>query len=311
MHAIQGLHVEQGTPEWRAARRNGVGGSDAAAVVGLDPYKTPIDVYNEKLGLIPEFTGNWNTKRGNAMEPLMRQHYAEKIGVPVHVPARMLHHPKHHFMFTSLDGFATVGGVDRLWEGKTAVSGSDWGDEGTDQIPVKYGIQVQHALCVLGVDVSDVSVSIAGMEPKYYVVERDRDLQEMIVEREHDFWQSVTAKKEPEPQTTSEIIARTPMRHGTSAVITSELNQKFAELLDVRVEKKEAEARESELKEIIQQYLARNSATILMDAYGAVLATWNEQTRISINANILKSLDPAIFAQVAKASTSRTLLIKN
>lgn len=184
-----------------AERTKGIGGSDAAAVLGLSRFKTQRQLYHEKrgeypLGLdeSPESEVIW---WGRALEPIVRQKYAEKTGRTVRVPPGTLHHHSHDFMLAHIDGFSTEPGTKpiepancRGYEGKTAMLSTGWGEEGTDEIPRDYLIQVHHYLAVTGFPVFDVCCLI-GRRFKAYEVPRDEEMVGMLIEAERAFWERV------------------------------------------------------------------------------------------------------------------------
>jgi hypothetical protein len=87
----------------------------------------------------------------------------------------------------------------RGWEGKTARTDRGWGEQGTDQVPQAYLIQVQHYMVLTALPVFDVDVLIGGQDERHYEVPADRELQEMIIEAEHDLWQRIQRGDPPEP----------------------------------------------------------------------------------------------------------------
>lgn len=267
-HAIAFAEVEQGTPEWREARKQGVGGSDAAAAIGLDPYKTPLALWMEKRDLVPEFEGNWNTQRGTALEPLIRQHYAETTGRVVKLPRHLLQHPKHPFMLASIDGFTDCG---RLQEYKTAGRMDGWGNPGTDEIPIKYLVQCQHNMAVTGLDVCDVGASIGLDEPVYYLVRADAQLQESIIQREAQFWEMVQSGEQPHMSSPEDAL----MRYPHAAPITLEATEELVSLVDrlrgLATERKQSYAEESGIK---TQIMAEMQTADMLMRHGKVLATW-------------------------------------
>lgn len=221
-HAISIAEVEQGTPEWLEARKKGIGGSDAAAAIGMSKWKSPLELWIEKTTGEDSFTGNWHTARGTALEPLIRQHYAETTGREVKLPRHLLQHPKHAFMLASVDGFTDCG---RLQEFKTSTTDYGWGLPGTDEVPQEYLIQCQHNMAVCGLPVTDVGVSFGGNEPVYYLIDADPELQALIIEREAEFWRMVQEDIRPEISSVSDALKAYPF----SQPITLEADEIQAE----------------------------------------------------------------------------------
>lgn len=185
------------TAQQVATRQTGIGGSDAAAALGLSKRKTALQLYLEKRGEIPveepseedEFIW-W----GRALEPIVRQKYAETTGRVVVMPHGTLHHPVHRFMLAHVDGL--IDGEPRGYEGKTAFRSTGWGDEGTDQIPREYLLQTHHYLTVCNFEVWDVAV-LVGRKFQVYEVPRDLEMSEMLIACEGDFMRRVTDGDRP------------------------------------------------------------------------------------------------------------------
>jgi len=176
-------------------RQRGIGGSDAAAALGLSPWVTARELYDAKTAENPtsiEATEGpmlW----GHLLEPLIRQRYSDKTGRVVRVPDT-LWSDTYPWMLAHLDGVTDDG---RGWEGKTARTADGWGEPGTDAVPQSYLIQVQHCMIVAKLDVFDVSVLIGGSEERQYEVPADRELQELIIDGEAEFWKRVEARDPP------------------------------------------------------------------------------------------------------------------
>lgn len=185
------------TAEQIATRQTGIGGSDAAAALGLSKRKTALQLYLEKRGELEEEQPAEDDEFiwwGRALEPIVRQKYAETTGRVVMLPHGTLHHPVHHFMLAHVDGL--IDGEPRGYEGKTAFRSTGWGEEGTDQIPREYLLQVHHYLTVCNFEVWDVAVLI-GRRFQVYEVPRDREMSEMLIAVEGDFMRRVAEGNPP------------------------------------------------------------------------------------------------------------------
>lgn len=179
--------------EWLAERRTGIGSSDAAAVCGLSPWRQPLAVYLDKLGLLPD--GSKPAMRwGLKLEETIATAYAETTGREVTLPAQIMRHPRHPWMLASLDRVAG----DRIVELKTSRTDEGWGAEGTDDIPEAYMIQVQHQMSVAAIDIADVAVLIGGNDFRIYAIQSNRDVQRRLIDIEEAFWDHVIHRRPPE-----------------------------------------------------------------------------------------------------------------
>lgn len=184
------------TAEQIATRQTGVGGSDAAAALGLSKRKTTLQLYLEKRGQfaeqdpINEEVIWW----GNALEPIVRQKYAETTGRTVLLPEHTIHSVDHPFMVAHVDGL--IAGELRGYEGKTAFHSTGWGEEGTDQIPRDALLQVHHYLTVMDYEVWDVAVLIQRRF-QIYEVYADLEMSEMLILGEAEFMRRVREGDQP------------------------------------------------------------------------------------------------------------------
>lgn len=178
-------------------RKSGLGGSDAAAALGLSPWVTPRELYEQKISEqdeLDDVATSGPMLWGNLLEPVIRQRYADLTGRIVRVPDT-LRSEQHPWMLAHLDGITDCG---RGVEIKTARSADGWGEPGTDQIPQAYLLQVQHCMIVARVEVFDVCVLIGGNEERMYEVHQDRELQQLLVDGEAEFWSHVVNRQPPE-----------------------------------------------------------------------------------------------------------------
>ena len=186
---------------WREERRKGVGGSDAAAVLGLNPWTSPLDVYNDKMGLVnKDLSDNEAVRWGKILEDSVAKEYARRKGVKVRRRNKMFFHPEHSFMLANLD--RTIDGQKKILEVKTAGAfmASQWGKEGTDQVPDSYLVQVAHYMAVMDCDVADLAVLIGGRDFRTYTIHRDAELERLLIEKEGMFWRDHIEKEiPPEP----------------------------------------------------------------------------------------------------------------
>jgi putative phage-type endonuclease len=180
--------------EWLAARKKGIGASDAPTIMGKSPWSTPYQLWCDKTSTeIPEDNGNYATNRGNQLEPIARARYELESGLEF--PATLAVHKDVPYFMASLDGFNAEnnlileikcpGAADHA----TAVSGA---------VPEKYYPQLQHQLMVTGAKACHY-VSYDGYESLALVlVAPDYGYISELMAAEHAFWKLVTDKIPPE-----------------------------------------------------------------------------------------------------------------
>lgn len=255
---------------WLAERRTGIGGSDAAAVIGLSDWTTPLQVYLDKRGELPPTEPSPAMLWGTLLEPVLRQRYADLTGLEIIRHKGIQRHPKMPFVIASLDGIAG----DRLLELKTARTDKDWGEPGTDEIPLAYRIQVQHYLAVTGLSLADIAVLIGGQDFRIYTVEADRILQDSLLEQEAEFWERVQQGFPPDPVTPDDVKTLWRQANGTTldASMDVETNAAASSLAIVKKEIEDLKAMEEALKTALQKTMG--PADCLIGHGGRVLATW-------------------------------------
>jgi putative phage-type endonuclease len=260
--------------EWLAARRSGIGGSDAAAVLGLSRWRSPLDVYLDKTGEAGDPEDTPAMYWGRRLERVILEAYVEQTGLAVDAPVgvyRLLRSSERPWQLYSPDAMAD----DRLVEIKTARTSEGWGEPGTDEVPDDYAIQVQHGMAVTGLQRCDVAVLIGGSDFRVYTVERDDALIAHLIAAEAAFWARVERRDPPPPRTYTEaqrLWGRSePPRSPVYA--TDEVEAAYRELLSVRDQLAELERRKEELQALLCAEMADRGDT-LIGASGQPIATW-------------------------------------
>lgn len=200
--------------EWLEARKDGLGASDAAAVLGISPWKTNVRLWEEKTGLVvPEDIGDKPVvKYGNDAEPLLRQFFA--LDHPEYrvsfMPYRIIEHPELPFITCTPDGELEEIATGRRGglEIKTTeiLSASGW-LRWKDRIPDEYYAQVCHQMLAAGWEFVELLAQIKyttadgedRKETRHYKIERADALEDIsLVKREAAaFWRCVEQKKKP------------------------------------------------------------------------------------------------------------------
>ena len=294
---------------WLEERRKGIGGSDVAAIMGLSPWKTAYQVYQEKRKEVEDWGGNSLTDWGKRMEPAIRQWYSDETGRDVRLPDKIMYHPQHPFMLASLDGFTDDG---RVVEIKTARSGKNWGEPETNQIPDYYAVQVHHYMTITGFQVADIPVSIAGGSPSLYIVEADKEISEMIIEACAKFWERVQSGNPPDPVTYADAVARFgKIKSDGSIIATTELIEAIAGLKQLRAQLGAMEDAEEAVKAKLIIALG-DQADTLIDSAGQTLVTYRlANGRKLFDSKSLEKEMPEVYQKYLKQSEpARRFLVK-
>ncbi|AOJ92234.1 MULTISPECIES: YqaJ viral recombinase family nuclease [Burkholderia] len=248
--------------DWLAVRRTGIGGSDAAAAVGLNPYMSALELWLDKTGRAdglprpdPDDTTS-PTYWGTLLEPIVAASYTKQTGNRVRRVNAVLRHPSIPFMLANIDR-EIVGVPDvQILECKTAGEfGARLWREG---VPEYVQIQVQHQLAVTGKTAAHVAVLLCGQALEVHRIERDDALIGRLVELEARFWRFVETDTPP-PADGSESADRA-LRHlypGNGGIVDftddPRLSAVFADLVAVRAEIETRQQLEAQFKQTIQQ----------------------------------------------------------
>jgi len=292
-----------------AERRRGIGGSDAAAILGLSRWRTPLDVYLDKRGESDPLEESQAMFWGTTLEPVIRQRYSDVTGRDVLIPQGIIYHEKYPFMLASLDGF-THG--NRIVEIKTARFGFEWGEEGTDEIPIEYIAQVQHYMTVTGYDVADVAVLIGGQDFRIYEVPADTELQEIMIAKEREFWGMVKAGTPPDPVCLADAIhlfGKNDVHEEVEA--DADTLTVIEELIHINQAIKNLEMRSDALKSKIITYMGARG-DVLTDKDGNAICTYKlSNGRKTFDGKTFGKDHPDLYAQYLKqGEPSRRFLLK-
>ena len=258
--------------EWLTVRRQGIGSSDAAAAVGLNPYKSQLQLWMEKTGrdgALPVVDPNDDQSPmywGTLLEPIVAAHYTRRSGHRVRRVNAVLQHPEHPWMLANIDR-EVVGASDvQILECKTAgIHGARlW----RDGVPEYVQLQVMHQLAVTGKQAADVAVLLGGQELQVFRIERDDTLIAQLVVLEQQFWGYVERDQQPpaDGSASAELALRClyPRDSGTTLDFSTDLEMSgvFSDLLAVREVITTQTALESQLKQRIQQRMGEATRAV-------------------------------------------------
>ena len=242
-------------------RRSGIGGSEAAAVLGVSPWLSRLGLWELKRGLREPDPPSERMQFGTLIEPIVIAEYERRTETTVE-RGRFLRHPNYDFMCGTPDGL--VNGADKMLEVKlTGYLGSEWGEEGTDAIPAHYYAQVQHYMALTDDLVCDVAVLVGGNHLGIWTVPADREFQEAMIEQEAEFWESVQSGEPPAPDG-SEDARRAlrilyPRAERDEIVATPEMADDVRMLLDVKAEIRDLEKTEEALTQHVMAYMGEHT----------------------------------------------------
>lgn len=283
--------------QWRRNRGTYIGGSDAAAILGLSPFRTIGECWIEKvqaqeraeLGdetLDPEMTTRFSAW-GRRLESVVVDAYAEETGFTIQRPGLTLYrHPDLPFIGGTIDATAiTPHGDKRVVEAKTTDGWYQyreqlWGESGSDVAPDWYVVQLMQYLIVRrheGFTMGDFAVLIGGNDFRILHIEYDDDLAGIIVDTLTKFWRMVTERRAPSFDYAHKNAVALQRRiwnrvEGESIVVPANYRvapshptviELFIEHADAEMTKKDAEARSDAAKAQLMHITGNNSSVTI------------------------------------------------
>ena len=292
---------------WLKYRKQGIGGSDAGAVCGLNPYRTAIQVYYDKTSDSIEDVDNEAMRQGRELEEYVARRFCEASGKKVRRANVMYYDEKNSFMLADIDRM--VVGENAGLECKTASPYSEekWRD---DKIPLSYQLQCYHYMSVCNADAWYIAVLIYGRDFKYYRIERDDEVIENLIRIEKEFWNEYVLKQvipDPDGSKTADVAIAERFKESKSITIPltgfDERLERRQELLSL-LEKIETEKRQ--IDQELKLYLG--DAEIAENEHYRI--SWKNYSRSSIDEKRLKAEQPEIYEKYRRETTSRRFTVK-
>lgn len=188
--------------DWLKMRATGIGGSDAGTLLGINPYRTKLDLYNGKVGiepLEPQDPDALPFRWGHALEQVVAEEFSRKTGLYVYEIKEMYQHPLYPFMQANVDRFIRLpDGKTGILECKTANPNArfKWED---GNIPPSYEAQVRHYLAVMNIEVAYICCLFDNNPDTmiYYRIDRDDEKEQRLINAEKEFWEEHVQKHIP------------------------------------------------------------------------------------------------------------------
>ena len=298
--------------DWLAMRRKGIGGSDAGAIAGMNPYSSAFSVYYDKIGAAPEKETSEAMRIGTDLEEYVAKRFTEQTGKKVRVCKYMLQSTLEPYMIADVDRM--VVGENAILECKTTVNRDGYTFEGND-FPAYWYCQCLHYLAVTNADRIYLAVLVFSKGLFVITIERNevrKDI-EALVQIERRFWnENVMAEIPPAPdggESASEIIdalypsgdERIP---GVDLMAYAEQLEKLEE---IKGKIKALEAEKGSVENIIKEALGEATE----GEYGAYRVSWKNRETTRLDTKSLKKDLTDVYEKYAKTSSSRTFLFRS
>ena len=320
--------------QWLNYRRQGIGGSDVAAIMGISPFCTKRDLYYDKTGVKPaadEEESNWVAKEvGHRLEELVAEIFSKKTGLKVYPIHKMFRHPLYPFMLADVDFFIEFpDGTTGILECKTTNYNCQdkWAD---NSVPANYEYQGRHYMSVMNINKVYFACLYGNNENEFITryMERDLELEEDLIAEEEYFWkENVEKKEEPPYMEKADLVLESIRKHFGPADKDAEqvkLQRKHLAGILSYLELKEQKSKlESEVKKLeekmkesyveIVEELGVSCSGVLKDGNTEYLVTYNPVYRTTVDKKAqerLKLIHPDIYEDYENVSESRRFAVK-
>lgn len=305
--------------EWLDTRKRGIGSSDAAAAVGLNPYKSQLELWMEKTGRdsnLPKIDPQDETSPtywGNLLEPIVAAHYTKRTGRRVRRVNAVLQCNTFPWMLANIDREVLSSDEVQILECKT--TGINGAKLWRDGVPEYVQIQVMHQLIVTGKWAADVAVLIGGQELQIHRIQRDPPLLEKLIELERAFWEYVETDTPPpaDGSDSAERALRCLYPSDSGAVVDFSEDRQMSALFSDLVNVRETINRDSELESALKQKIQARMGEASRAIFETGEVTWKRSKDSTVlDVSALSAEHPELAQQYVKTkSGSRRFLIIN
>lgn len=293
--------------EWLNARRKGIGGSDAAAIIGANPYASPLSVYLDKLGLAQDKEVTEAMRQGTDLEDYVAKRFSEATGKKVRNCNKILIRENYDFMIANID--RAIVGEDAGLECKTT-SPYNKHDFESGEVPVTYQWQCQHYMAVTGYDHWYLAVLVLGQGFYTYQIDRDENLISMLEKREREFWNDNVLKHVPPlpiGQESDDVALDTMYPASTEETADLTSVQDKLDLLSFQEAQIDAlKSQCDELKQTIKAELGACESGVC----GPWRVSWKSVASSRIDTKSLRKDHPDIVAQYSVVKSNRVFRVK-
>ena len=305
-------------------RAKSLGGSDVGAVLGLSKYRSAVDVWMEKTGKEMAVRDSLPLRFGQFAEAFVASEYTLATGLSLATHDAAVIHPKYQYMHGHIDRYVLNGDLPlissdgkitacRILECKTAnpFAQSEWGEAGSDQVPLSYLVQCVWYMMLTNIDRTDLAVLFGNADFRIYEITRDLELEQMVLERAIDFWENHVLKDTP-PPAASESDYKTLFGKSTLSKSIEAPAQTYELIKKLKSLNEQVEQYEAEISQIKQSIMGEMQDAEVLTFYGQTLATWKApKPSLRLDAKKLTEEHPDLVHQYqVPIQNSRRLVIK-
>ncbi|ECD7394933.1 endonuclease [Salmonella enterica subsp. enterica serovar Westhampton] len=286
-----------------------LGGSDVAGILGISPWRTPLEVYLDKVQPRIKPVAPSKQKvftRGQRMEPYVIDLLSEETGLEIIHRGNRYIHRDYGFIAAEIDAEAASGENIEI-KTVSPFKAKEWGEVQTDAIPVHYTAQAMHGLMVTGKQVCVFGVLIGGDDFRIYRVERDEETIQAILEKEIAFWDRVINLNPPEATTVSDISLMFEKDAGSSIEADGKALALFNDLRDMKSRYKSLGEEIAVSEEKLKLYMQEHS---ILTLDGKTICTWKFQVSNRFDKKLFQVEHPELYEKFKTSTTSRVFRMK-
>ena len=255
-----------------------IGGSDIGAILGVSRYRSPLEVWMEKTGKETKKLDSLPLRFGSFAEEFVASEYARATGFELVHDESIYIHPEHSFMSAHMDRFVLEDGSSpptRILECKTAnpFSSGDWGEVGSDEVPMSYLCQCIWYMAITNIDKVDLAVLFGNSDFRIYEIARDLELESAVLQKASLFWNDYVLKDLP-PPAQSEADCQALFSKGNPAKSVEAITETLLLTKQLQMLNSEIDVREQEISTIKQNIMNQMGEAESLTYQGKVLATW-------------------------------------
>lgn len=293
---------------WLQMRKKGIGGSDAGAICGLNPYVSPMKVYQDKTSAEIADVDNESMRQGRDLEDYVAQRFMEATGLKARRSNKMYQSKDYPFMLADVDRL--IVGEDAGLECKTAnaYNADKWKD---GEIPAHYLLQCCHYMAVTGKKAWYIAVVILGQDFKYVKISRDEDMIKNLIAIEENFWNNhVLSGIMPNPdgsKTCDEVLEQYfHIARKNSKIALVGFDEKLSRREEARILIRKLEQEVKQIEQEVKLFMKDNE----MAVSGQYKVTWKNVDTVRLNAERIKEERPEIYRDFSGVTSYRRLTIK-
>lgn len=263
------------TEQQRQERKNGIFASDVAAILGKSQYKTALEVWLEKTGRkeLDDLSEKAAIKWGNYLEAPIIQAFEEERKLKTRIVPDSLYHMEHPFLGCHLDALVIDGEcIPRaVLEVKTA--GAFTSHKWDDEIPVEYLLQITMQMAITNLPKAYVATLIGGQDFRVFEFNRDKNLEDRVIEKLKKFHvEHILADVPPVITTERDTLLLYPDSHEGEVIADEELLIALDGYRHVKEQVDELEKQKKAYRDKIVSAIGVKDR--LVDAHGNIVATY-------------------------------------